>query len=90
MTLSELCEREVVSVKTGVNLGRVDDLEIDAADARVLALVIYGRLKLFGLLGREENLTIPWQDIVTIGTDVILVKTEPPAQEGKRKKLLNF
>ena len=30
-------------------------------------------------LGREENLTIPWQEIETIGTDAVLVHTQLPS-----------
>ena len=37
------------------------------------------RPRLFGLLGREENLTIPWQEIETIGTDAVLVHTQLPS-----------
>ena len=40
--------------------------------------VCLGRLRLFGLLGRDESLTIPWQEIETIGTDAILVHTAVP------------
>ena len=70
-TLSELCDREVINMKTGANLGRVDDLQIEETHAHVQALIIYGRLRWFGLLGREESLIIPWQDIVTIGDDAV-------------------
>ena len=72
------------------NLGRVDDLQIEETHAHVQALIIYGRLRWFGLLGREESLIIPWQDIVTIGDDVILVQSDLPPREGKTKKLLIF
>ena len=89
-TLYELCERDVVSVKNGANLGRVDDLRVDETTARVHSLVIYGRLKWFGLLGREEDLLIPWEEIVTIGSDVVLVNTELPPRERKLKKFLKF
>ena len=46
-------------------------------------ILILTRPRLFGLLGRDESLTIPWQEIETIGTDAILVHTalpEPPPQ----------
>ena len=89
-TLGDLCERDVVSVKNGENLGRVDDLCVEETTARVLSLVIYGRLRLFGLLGREEDLMIPWEDILTIGSDVVLVRTEPPPRGQKQKKHLKF
>ena len=36
--------------------------------------MIYGRQRLFGLLGREDDLLIPCHDIRVVGADVILVK----------------
>ena len=69
MTIRELCEKEVVQLEQGVCLGRADDLTFDPATARLQSLILLGRPRLFGLLGREENLTIPWQEIETIGTD---------------------
>ena len=44
------------------------DVEIDTVTARVLSLVIYGRLRFFGLLGREDDIIIKWQDIEVIVT----------------------
>ena len=49
------------------------------ATARLQSLILLGRPRLFGLLGREENLTIPWQEIETIGTDAVLVHTQLPS-----------
>ena len=90
LTLADLCERDVVSVGNGENLGRVDDLRVDETAARVTALVIYGRLRWFGLLGREEDLLVPWEDIVTIGSDVVLVRTVPPPRPAGQKKRLKL
>ena len=81
MTIRELCEKEVVQLERGVCLGRADDLDFDPATARLQSLILLGRPRLFGLLGRGESLTIPWHE--TIGTDAILVHTalpEPPPQ----------
>ena len=78
MTFRELCTKEVVQLKDGACLGRVDDLELDEASARIESLLLLGRPRLFGLLGRGESLTIPWQEIETIGTDAILVHTAVP------------
>lgn len=72
--LVELRNKEVISCENGCRIGFVDDLEVDTSDARVKALVIYGRLKLFGLLGRKEDFIIPWKNIELIGEDTILVK----------------
>lgn len=89
MTLAELCKKDVIQITTGANLGRVDDLRFDAADARLTDLVLFGRPRLFGLLGREEDVAIPWQDLVNVGADVVLVKTElPPSAPRPRGGLL--
>lgn len=85
MTLRELTRKDVVQIRTGDNLGRVDDLEFDEQNARIRALILYGRPRFLGLLGRDPDVPIPWQDIVNLGTDVILVQTDlpqPPVQAG--------
>ena len=45
---------------------------------RLKSLILLGRPRLFGLLGRDESLTIPWREIETIGADAILVHTAVP------------
>lgn len=91
MTFRELCSKEVVQLKDGACLGRVDDVELDADTARIGSLLLLGRPRLFGLLGRDETLTIPWADIERIGLDAILVRTDipvpPPSHEGLLDKL---
>ena len=79
VTIRELCEKEVVQLEQGVCLGRADDLEFDPATAQLQCLILLGRPRLLGLLGRDESLTIPWREIETIGTDAILVHTAVPA-----------
>ena len=79
VTIRELCEKEVVQLEQGVCLGRADDLEFDPATAQLQSLILLGRPRLFGLLGRDESLTIPWREIETIGMDAILVHTTVPA-----------
>ena len=79
VTIRELCEKEVVQLEQGVCLGRADDLELDPATAQLQSLILLGRPRLLGLLGRDESLTIPWQEIETIGTDAVLVHTQLPS-----------
>ena len=85
MTIRELCEKEVVQLEQGVCLGRADDLTFDPATARLQSLILLGRPRLFGLLGRDETLVIPWTDIETLGVDAILVRTELPEPETKKQ-----
>ena len=73
-TWEELRSKDVVNVTNGENLGRVDDLELDAERASVMALVLYGRPRLFGLFGSRDNCVILFRQIRLIGKDVILVE----------------
>ena len=89
MTFRELCSKEVVQLKDGACLGRVDDVELDADTARIGSLLLLGRPRLFGLLGRDETLTIPWADIERIWLDAILVLTDIPATPPSHGGLLD-
>ncbi len=75
-TLEELREKSVVNIKDGVNFGCVDDLVIDITNAKVVSIIIYGKKKFFGLLGRDPDTIIDWNDVTTIGSDVVLVNVE--------------
>ena len=85
--IAQLRYKEVISVTDGGRFGYVGDMEVDLESGQVRALVVPGRLRLFGLLGREEDTAIPWGDIEKIGTDVLLVRTAVSAPPRSRKKL---
>jgi YlmC/YmxH family sporulation protein len=87
LTIRELCEKEVVQLEQGICLGRADDLTFDPATARLQSLILLGRPRLFGLLGRDDSLTIPWQEIETIGTDAVLVHTALPEAPPQPEQL---
>ncbi len=76
VSLSLLCNKDIISVSTGYNIGRRDDLEFDEKTAKLENLIVYGRPKLFGLLGRGKDIKIPWKDIITIGRDVVLISSQ--------------
>lgn len=86
MTFRELCSKEIVQVQQGVCLGKADDLTFDPATARIESVQLFGRPKLFGLLGREQTLTIPWHEIEKIGADALLVTCELPSAESENQK----
>lgn len=75
--IDELRNRQVVCVKDGCVLGYVSDIELDPDNGRLTALVIYGRPKLFGIMGHDTDIVIPWQEIAVIGKETILVSTDP-------------
>ncbi len=90
MTACELCERDVINVITGERMGKVDDISFDETTACMTGVILYGRLRLFGLLGREEDLMIPWSRIEKIGTDVLLVHADENTKKRERKAAFGF
>ena len=53
--IADLRYKEVISVEDGTRYGYAGDIEIDLETGQVKALVVPGRRRLFGLLGREED-----------------------------------
>ena len=76
VAFSFLCTKDIISISTGQNIGRADDVELNENTASVENLIVYGRPKFFGLLGRAKDTRIPWADIITVGSDVILINTD--------------
>lgn len=75
--ISELQAKDVVNVSDGRKLGQIYDLEVDLRMGKVKALVIPGESRLFGLFTGGKEWVIPWNQILRIGADVILVRLEP-------------
>ena len=71
--VEELRSKEVVCIKDGSCLGYVCDVEVDTCSGKLDSIVIFGRPRCFGLLGRDEDIVIPWCEIDVIGEDTILV-----------------
>ena len=81
--VSELRYKEIINVSDGSRYGGVGDVEVDLESGQVRALVVPGRLRLFGLLGREEDRVFPWEAVRRFGADTILVETPPLSRLGK-------
>ena len=72
--IAELRYKEVISVEDGARYGSVGAMEVDLETGQVRALVVPGRRRFFGLLGREEDKVIPWGAVKRFGEDIILVE----------------
>ena len=81
----ELRNKEVICIKDATRLGFVNDVEIDTCSGKLVSLVIYGKPKLFGLMGREDDIIIDWDCIEVIGDDTILVSYNPPYKKSSQK-----
>lgn len=83
--MGQLRLKEVISIGDGSRFGYVGDLDLELDSGQVKALVIPGRLRLFGLLGREEDVIIPWEAVRRFGEDTILVDGVPILPDRRRK-----
>ncbi|HHW17705.1 MAG TPA: YlmC/YmxH family sporulation protein [Firmicutes bacterium] len=71
---SDLAMREVINTTDGRRLGNIVDVELDLSTGKILAVVVPGQAKAFGIFGRGDDYVIPWENIKKIGEDVILVE----------------
>lgn len=75
-TLSEMRNKEIINIKNGARLGYVDDIEFETETAAVKSFIVYGRTRLFGFLGKEDDLIITCDKIKIVGVDTILISTD--------------
>ena len=75
--IADLQFKEVVNITDGCRLGYVSDVEIDILTGKVVAIVVPGKCRFFGLFGRADDYVIPWQCIRRFGEDIILVEVIP-------------
>lgn len=81
--ITDLRDKEIIDVSDGGRYGYVGDVEVDLESGQVLALVVPGRRRFFGLLGREPDRIFPWERVRRFGEDTILV--EGSGMEPRRR-----
>lgn len=79
----ELRDKEIINLSDGSRIGYVGDMVVDLEQGKVTALVVPGRLRLFGLLGREPDQVFPWSAVRRFGTDTVLVDGDKRTAEGE-------
>jgi YlmC/YmxH family sporulation protein len=72
--ISEFQIKDVVNISDGKKLGNIGDIEINLTTGKIEAVIVTGNGKVLGFFGREEDIIIPWKNILKIGQDVILVR----------------
>ncbi len=71
--IAELQYKEIIDITSGVRYGFVSDVELDLDRGAIEAVIIRGRPRLWGLLGREPDAVFPWSAVRRVGEDIILV-----------------
>ncbi|MET3698067.1 YlmC/YmxH family sporulation protein [Bacillus oleivorans] len=72
--ISEFQVKDVVTVADGKKLGNITDIEINVQTGKIEAIVVASSTRVLGFFGRDEDIVVPWKNIVKIGEDVILVR----------------
>jgi YlmC/YmxH family sporulation protein len=79
--ISELQTKDVVNVADGKKLGHIQDLELDVRQGIIKAIIVPLEKRMIQWLSSGQEVIIPWQQIVKIGSDVILVRLGSRYQE---------
>ncbi|WP_096435359.1 YlmC/YmxH family sporulation protein [Alteribacter populi] len=77
MRLSEISNKEIIDFHKGERLGVLGqtDLVIDENTGQIQAFVI-PTLKWFGLGKKDKEVTVYWNQIKKIGTDMIIIDVQ--------------
>ncbi len=81
----ELRQKDVVSITDGRKLGRIIDCLIDADCGKILGIILPGE-RGFAMFRNAEDAYVPWNKIVKIGDDIILVDICDPACDFRDEK----
>lgn len=88
--IGELRDKQVVSVKDGSVLGYVSDVQLDIENGKLVSILLPGKNRGFGFLGREDDIIVPWENIKVIGNDSILVEIDNISFVNSKKKRNGF
>lgn len=84
--IAELRCREVVNIADGQRLGFVEDVLLDTATGRVLALLVPGPCRFLGLFLPGDDYLIRWDCVRRFGDDLILVDIRGGCERCKRPR----
>lgn len=78
-SLNAMRNMEVIDILTGSKIGYISDFKIDCDTNKIVSLILPGEIKSW--FSKDDNIEILWNDIVKIGSDVILVKVNQDLNE---------
>ncbi len=73
MRLSELQNKNIVSINDGRNIGNIIDVKIDETSGEIISLIVEPNKAFFSFSNKGMDTEIKWKHITKIGEDVILV-----------------
>lgn len=70
-SLGNLRTMEVIDTTTGTKLGYIKDMLVDCENYKIISILIPNHK--VGWFSKNNDIEIPWGEIIKIGVDVILV-----------------
>lgn len=83
--ISDLRMREVINVLDGKRLGNIVDIDLDMDRGKVMAFILPGRVRGWSIFAKREDVIVPWDKIIRIGRDVILVEVPVYDETDQRR-----
>ncbi len=74
MRLSELQRKDIINVNDGKIIGRIIDAEISEKDGSLESLIIEKSKYIRNLFSTDSDITIKYEQIKKLGSDVILIE----------------
>lgn len=79
--LSQMKQKEIILIHSGRRLGFIHDVEIDVQTGKVKQLFIQRHGDKGSFFQRIEEDSIVWEQIITVGLDIILVSENDISQK---------
>lgn len=71
----DLRQKKVIDADTAETLGFISDIDIDFETGRINSVTVPGG-GFFGIFGGKKDIKVPWNRVVAIGSEYVLVKRE--------------
>ena len=73
--ISEFRQKEVLDIESGKRLGYICDMELDEEAGKIISVTVPSG-KIFSSVIKNSDKIIPWEKIIKIGEDMVLVKID--------------
>lgn len=69
----DLRQKRVIDMDTAEVIGFIRDMDIDFETGKIRSVTI-PKGGVFGSFSREKNVTVPWERVVSIGSEFVIVR----------------
>jgi YlmC/YmxH family sporulation protein len=71
-SIANLRNMEVIEITSGAKLGFIKDIKVDCSEYKILSLLLPNQK--MSWFSKNDFLEIPWEKVLKVGIDVILVE----------------